>query len=310
MADYASVKSFGKQVTSDLPRLDAIILNAGMDTREFSFAEDNETTLTVNVVSTFLLGLLTLPKLMQTAKQQDTLTHLTFLGSMVQISADHQKLSSPQKGNIFASLNDPEQADMNGRYFLSKLMVMQLVEELAATETKIAKLSNQQGVLINCVNPGWCRTELCRNYNQAIGEKIGLGLIGRTAEVGARPLVHAATIAGIESHGKYLSEFKVKSTSRFQQSAEGKRVQRDLWAELMEKLEQVQPGIGHFAMSGVTISEGAGRPVDAIYVGELEYLKVHCSPVGWSDTPLPFISSTKASQLIQHIASASSSAKG
>ncbi len=73
LADYASVKSFGKRIESDLSRLDAIVLNAGLDTREFSLSEDNETTLTVNVVSTFLLGLLALPELRKTPKNMANL---------------------------------------------------------------------------------------------------------------------------------------------------------------------------------------------------------------------------------------------
>ena len=239
------MKSFGKRITSDLPRLDAIVLNAGMDTRTFSLAEDNETILTVNVVATFLLALLALPKLRQTAQAHQKLTRLTFLGSMIQIFADHQKLAAPEKGGIFAALNDPKQADMNGRYFLSKMMVMQLTEELAARESQTTADTASGGhrVVINCVNPGWCRTELFRNYDQSFGEKMGLSWIGRTAEVGSRPLVHAATTAGVETHGKYLSECQVKPTSKFQLSAEGRSTQRDLWVELMDKLGRIDPAV-------------------------------------------------------------------
>ena len=243
LASYASVKTFGARMQSSLPRLDAIILNAGVDTREFSQAEDNETTITVNVISTFLLGLLALPSLRRTAQEQGTLTHMTFLSSMIQIFAPHEQLSSPGKGKIFDTLTEMKQEGMAQRYYLSKLMVQQLVEELALEEVEATRPSGQQRVIINGVNPGWCKTELFRNYQQAVGEKIGLSLIGRTAEVGSRPLVHAATMTGAESHGKYLSECQVKSTSGFQQSSEGRRVQRELWVELAEKLEKISPGV-------------------------------------------------------------------
>ena len=247
LADYASVKSFGKRIGSDLSRLDAIVLNAGLDTRDFSLAENNETTLTVNVVSTFLLGLLALPELRNTAKERGKPTHLTFLGSMIQIMAPFQELSTPPKGKIFSTLNDPQSANMRERYYLSKLMVMQLAEELAALEIKStrssAKIPTDERVIINGVNPGWCKTELFRNYNQAFMERVMLWFTGRTAEVGSRNLAHAATIAGAESHGQYLSECQVKSMSKFQQSSEGRRVQHDLWAELVEKLEKISPGV-------------------------------------------------------------------
>ncbi|KAM0314710.1 hypothetical protein ACHAPQ_011764 [Fusarium lateritium] len=64
MANYESVKSFAARALSDLSRIDVVLANAGLATSaEFSMAEDNERTITVNVVSTFLLFFLLLPKL-------------------------------------------------------------------------------------------------------------------------------------------------------------------------------------------------------------------------------------------------------
>ncbi len=166
---------------------------------------------------------------------------------MIQIMAPFHELSTPTKGKIFPTLNDPQSANMRERYYLSKLMVMQLAEELAALEIKSTRLSakipTDQRVIINGVNPGWCKTELFRNYNQAFIERVMLWFIGRTAEVGSRNLVHAATTAGAESHGQYLGECQVKSTSNFQQSSGGRKVQHDFWVELAEKLEKISPGV-------------------------------------------------------------------
>lgn len=67
MENYQSVQSFAKQL-STLPRLDVAILNAGKIAQDFYIAEEDESTITVNVVSTMLLALLLLPKLRSSAQ--------------------------------------------------------------------------------------------------------------------------------------------------------------------------------------------------------------------------------------------------
>ncbi|KAI9730218.1 MAG: hypothetical protein M1834_005982 [Cirrosporium novae-zelandiae] len=61
-SSYASVKAFAAKVAK-LSRVDAVVLNAGIATANFELFEDNESTITVNVVSTTLLALLLLPTL-------------------------------------------------------------------------------------------------------------------------------------------------------------------------------------------------------------------------------------------------------
>lgn len=82
LASYASVKAFASRVQS-LERLDVVVENAGVLTQKFVMAEDNEITITVNVVSTFLLALLLLPKLRETSTKFDKDVVLTFTGSFV-----------------------------------------------------------------------------------------------------------------------------------------------------------------------------------------------------------------------------------
>ncbi|KAJ9397662.1 hypothetical protein DTO282F9_5488 [Paecilomyces variotii] len=63
MDSYESVKKFSARISTSLDRLDGVLANAGMMTTEFRMSEDDERTITVNVVATFLLILLLLPKL-------------------------------------------------------------------------------------------------------------------------------------------------------------------------------------------------------------------------------------------------------
>jgi NAD(P)-dependent dehydrogenase (short-subunit alcohol dehydrogenase family) len=67
MSSYASVRAFSEKVKKELPRIDVVIANAGVQTRDFRTTEDNEETITTNVVSTSLLALLLHPKLRETA---------------------------------------------------------------------------------------------------------------------------------------------------------------------------------------------------------------------------------------------------
>jgi len=169
LCSYASVLDFATRCNT-LSRLDAVIENAGVSYAEYSLAEDNETTVTVNVVSTFLLALLLLPKLRESAAEFDIMPRLPIVGSAVRFWAATTELTSPSQGKIFETLNDKCSANMAGRYFLSKLMVMLCVRELAAL------ISAQHGTptpIVSNVAPGWCRTDLFRHKDGGAGTKDG-----------------------------------------------------------------------------------------------------------------------------------------
>lgn len=238
---FDSVKSFADRVITQLPRLDGLIANAGIALYEFSTSEGFERTLTVNVVSTFLLCLLVLPKIKETAKTHSSTTHLEILGSQIHMFAPHKQLQVSQDMTIFDSLNKKDTADMQSRYFLSKLMVHLCARELAPRVTAESK-AGAGHVTVNWVNPGWCKTELFRQQQPHIMEKMLLAIIGRTGEQGSRTLVHAV-MAGPATHNRYLSECQVKLESSWVRSAEGKAVQERLWRELCVILEKIRPGV-------------------------------------------------------------------
>lgn len=83
LARYASVRAFAARAARELPRLDAVVANAALLTQRFAVAEDNEATITVNVVSTFLLALLLLPQLRESSERLGRPAVLTFTGSFV-----------------------------------------------------------------------------------------------------------------------------------------------------------------------------------------------------------------------------------
>ena len=241
MASYSSVKAFADRIRRELSRVDAVLANAGISTNQFHTAENLEETLTVNVVSTFLLSLLVLPALEHTARQNGTPTHLSIVGSNVHAFADPKIITESSKGKIYAAASSEKDADMGARYFQTKLMVMLLVQEIAGRIRKLDKASNSRAVIVNCPSPGWCRTPLFRTDDGGFWGRNMLKLIGRDAEPGARCFT-SAIAAGPETHGQYLSECQIKNTSAWVRSQEGKEAQKKLWGETQMLLNQVSPG--------------------------------------------------------------------
>jgi NAD(P)-dependent dehydrogenase (short-subunit alcohol dehydrogenase family) len=240
LSNFQSVVAFSERC-KDLPRLDTAMLNAGVYETKFSLAEEYETTITVNVISTFLLTTLLVPILRQSATKYDITPTIAIVGSAVHFWATEKDLTSPAEGQILKTLSDPRKANMQTRYLLSKLPVMLLVKYLASILTKSARAdpTGKPLVIVNNVAPGWCDTNL--NRTAGIGYKSAIKLFGRSSELGARTLVHGA-IAGKESHGQYLSECQVKPASGFVRSAEGDKTAQRLWNELSAIYENIKPG--------------------------------------------------------------------
>jgi NAD(P)-dependent dehydrogenase (short-subunit alcohol dehydrogenase family) len=232
LASFGSVKAFAARA-SQLPRLDIVVENAGIATYNFRVAEGHESSITVNVISTFLLGLLLLPRLKATAKEFPSSTpHLSIVTSDV-----HAWTSLPEwkSSNTFATLDEEEAADMPARYPTSKLLEILVVRELSPNLA-------DSGVILNMLTPGLCHSSLSREAGWGIW--LMIQLMARSTEVGSRTLV-AAAAAGPESHGAYMRDGKANNAalSSFVQSEDGAKAQKKVWEELSEILENIQPGV-------------------------------------------------------------------
>ena len=111
LGSYKSVKDFAKKAEG-LDRLDAVVENAGIAKSTWSVLEDNEATITTNVVSTFLLGLLLLPKLRESGQKFNLTPHLAVVSSEVHAWSPMNERKSE---SIFGALNDKETAKMPDR---------------------------------------------------------------------------------------------------------------------------------------------------------------------------------------------------
>ena len=148
MNSYASVKSFAQKVRNELPRLDALLGNAGLVGSKFRITEDNEEMITTNVVSTFLVAFLLLPKLRETATRYKTQTHFTVTTSELYEVAKFKERKAPE-GKLFATLNDEKKAKIGDRYNVSKLLQIFMIKQMASMLP-----FDSNNVIINGVAPG------------------------------------------------------------------------------------------------------------------------------------------------------------
>lgn len=131
---------------------------------------------------------------------------------------------------------------MSTRYPTTKLLEVFMIRALASRMN--SGRHSDEPVILNCVNPGLCHSNLAREMKglQAVIFQLVKFLLARTTEVGSRTLVSSAA-AGKESHGRYMSNCMVTEPSAFVRSEEGEKTQERVYTELLDILEKIQPGI-------------------------------------------------------------------
>ncbi|KAF4637286.1 hypothetical protein G7Y89_g800 [Cudoniella acicularis] len=235
LANFDSVKVFAKKVNDKLDRIDALVENAGIALLTWAMAEGHESSITVNVLGTLLLAVLLLPKMAESAQRFGILPHLVIVMSEVGFTAKAQ--FDNVKDDPFVKMNTK---DMTDRYQLSKLMQVFAVRQLAA----LAPVS-RTGVVVNCVNPGLCKTKLSRHGPFHLRMLLAGAnmMLRRTVEMGSRTILYAA-VAEKESHGCYTSacEMKENQVPSWITDEDGQQAQKRIWYGLVKELESVEPG--------------------------------------------------------------------
>lgn len=234
LASHDSVKAFATRASTELTRLDILIENAGIQAANFSPVEGFESTISINVISTFLLGLLLLPKLKETAAKFDTLPHLVVVSSDVHFLSSLSEKSSP---SILDGLNDPKNFGP-ARYNTSKLLEVLFVRYLTSHQAA----GPDYPVVINYVTPGLCKSELSRDTPKLAISIMQLIFWARTSETGARTFVLASQ-GGKESHGQFLMDGKIRQPGGWVLSEEGKICEHRVWEEVTNVLERISPGV-------------------------------------------------------------------
>jgi NAD(P)-dependent dehydrogenase (short-subunit alcohol dehydrogenase family) len=88
LTSYDSVKAFAKRAAMELDRIDALIENAGVASYQRVMAEGHLLDVTVNVLSTLLLGVLLLPKMSENAQRFGILPHIVVVTSQFSFQSE------------------------------------------------------------------------------------------------------------------------------------------------------------------------------------------------------------------------------
>jgi NAD(P)-dependent dehydrogenase (short-subunit alcohol dehydrogenase family) len=211
LASYDSIHSFVKRVET-LPRLDIVILNAGMMATSYDPVPTtgHELTFQVNYLSTALLSLLLLPILKSHAARIPTSARngrppaITIVGSDLMYSqAMPDLLTGPP---ILSRWDEPKEFSMMKIYGISKVLLMLF-------GWKLAELVDGDEVLVNVSNPGMTGgTEFFTKSPFLVRKIMGLmqAALARTTEVGSMNYVDAVLGHGKESHGGFVSDWTIK----------------------------------------------------------------------------------------------------
>jgi NAD(P)-dependent dehydrogenase (short-subunit alcohol dehydrogenase family) len=114
LANYDSVKAFAERAMT-LARLDGIVENASVALGRWSMSEETETMITVNVLSTFLLAVLLLPKMRESAVTTGTIPHIAVISSGAAFSGAQEVLEKLEGDSIEALSEEGNWGDFSSR---------------------------------------------------------------------------------------------------------------------------------------------------------------------------------------------------
>ncbi|KAH9901931.1 short-chain dehydrogenase [Xylariomycetidae sp. FL2044] len=234
LSSFESVKDFCYRAER-LDRLDMLIENAAIMMFKHELAEGYESSTTVDVISTFLMALMLLPTLRRSGSTFNFVPHITVVSSSAHYWAQFKERNAP---SIFEALRGPE--NMTERYGVVKLLDVLIARELAWE----LDANGKSKVIVNVTDPRLCRSELFRSvpFPFNLGTALAMFFVARTCEVGSRNLV-AAALGDESTHGRYILDCVPKLESSFVRTEEGQEVQKRVYEELLDLLEEIQPGI-------------------------------------------------------------------
>ncbi|KAF5322502.1 hypothetical protein D9619_002190 [Psilocybe cf. subviscida] len=248
LASFASVKAFAEKFNKEGGRLDILMENAAVTPLEpmRTTTDGWEETLQINNLSTSLLALLLLPRMIQTAKEHHTTPRMVIVSSEMHYMTQFEKelMESPNPLQTFGKSASYIEKVKGVRYEDSKLLnvffTRSLAERLPLSEGK---------VIVNTVNPGYCYSGLRDNWTglRKVFDRLMEKVLARTSEEGARQLVWAAVGGEDEPldnmHGAYLSLAKFVEPSDYVLSVEGQQHANKIWDNLLDELRKVEPKV-------------------------------------------------------------------
>ncbi|KAJ2914335.1 hypothetical protein MD484_g6085, partial [Candolleomyces efflorescens] len=224
LSKFSSVIAFVDNFLKDGSRLDVLVANAAVFTRTYKTTDDGweesevhywtslDDAKVINATSSF-----------QAMSAKDFCTPEYAPSTFLHNSIIDQSCQYDRK--------------MKTRYDDTKLLNVFFTRSLAS-------LLKGTPVIVNCVNPGFCFSELAREATGAIAFLVWFiqTLLARSSEQGSRQLVYAA-VGSSENpdqlHGGYINLDKVDEPSDFVVGDAGRKRQDKLWADLVRELSKI-----------------------------------------------------------------------
>jgi NAD(P)-dependent dehydrogenase (short-subunit alcohol dehydrogenase family) len=235
MASYESIQAFVQRIKSELPRLDVVILNAGLGKLKFGTASStgHEEVIQVNYLSTALLTILLLPLLKQRSPSA-TPGRLTIINSALAFTT---KFKTRDSTPLFPTFDDPKNFDPGDYYGTSKLLgqifLWNLVDFVSAED-----------VTVNMVDPGAVGgTQLGRDLPIILTplKWVWNATVARNVREGAAAYIDASVIRDVESHGCFIMGWDRAAFAPLLYTPEGSRLIEKVWRETMQELSFANP---------------------------------------------------------------------
>ena len=205
MEDYDSITTFVNNCKADAAGIDIAILNAGVQNKDkrVSVKTGHEQTFQVNYLSTVLLAVLLLPVLQKKGRSSGRPARLSIVTSTTAYFGNDFQLKESSLLQQF----DEQKYNVTKWYAREKLLQMVFFKHLA-------ELVSPDDIVLNLVCPGLVgETEIWRDLNKSPTLKYVFrtycALFGRTVSAGASTYVHATVVRGKESHGGFLSDWRL-----------------------------------------------------------------------------------------------------
>ena len=204
MSSYNSIQAFVRRAETELPRLNIVVLNAGLGRLKFGTVSStgHEEIIQVNHLSTALLMILMLPVL-KAKSLEGRPGRLTIINSVMAYTA---KFNNKNETPLLPSLDDPKMFNPGEYYGISKLLGQIIL-------WKLVDYVSSADVIVNMVDPGWIRgTGLARDLPAPIAVilKGVMAVSAKSVFDGAAAYIDAAVMRGSESHGCFIMGWEIQ----------------------------------------------------------------------------------------------------
>lgn len=203
MDSYKSVSSFAKSLQQQVPRVDILLLNAGIGILKLELSPSGHDRVTqVNYLSNVLLIAELLPYLNASAEQTGHPVRISWVGSRMYFTTSFEKKAPLKIGeSVLEHMDSEEFFFAQERYNDTKLLCAMFLYTLAP------RLDSSK-IIFNMVCPGLVNTSMTDVLPFYLRVVMGVvkTFLARPVEVGGRLFVNATVVAGPESHGKFLGD--------------------------------------------------------------------------------------------------------